>query len=181
MSWSGEHVLMLTRQQGEKEIPSFANMLHASRAPTHPDKVWFGFHLLFFFVFWSINWIFSSIFAVNCSLATLASDRRSLPVNPPGLLRCLTLKLAKRGRCTSLLDRHFFNYLLMLTISTQVESAIIYWDASCPDIFPNFVLYSLKSMSGVYLLLPSSDFQQIQINPWWWMQLPLRCKNNSTN
>lgn len=139
----------------------------------------FGLDSIFFFFFLFINWIFSTTFAVNCSLATLASDRRSLPVNPPGLLHCLTLKLAKRGRCTSLLDRHFFNYLLMLTISTEVESAIVYWDASCPDIFPNFVLYSLKS--GVYLLLSSSDFQQIQINPWWWMQLLLRCKNNSTN
>lgn len=81
---------------------------------------------------------FPPLFAVNCSLATLASDRRRLPVNLQGLLYCLTLELAERGRCRSLLDRHFFNYVLMLTISTEVESAILYWYASCPDISSNF-------------------------------------------
>lgn len=58
----------------------------------------------------------------------------------------------------SLLDRHFFNYVLMLTISTEVESAIVYWYALCPDTFPNFVLCYLNSLSSLLFLLYSSDF-----------------------
>lgn len=123
----------------------FTNMLYASRCH---DKRW----CLFFFLYFSvIIEYFPPPFAGNCSLATLASQQAQTTCDSSGITLFFTFKLAKWGWCTSLLDRHFFNYVLMLTISTEVASAIPYWYTLCLHLFSTFCLNFL-TFFGHFLL-----------------------------